>query len=191
MKLLTLGLAGLLATGTLQNVRAGEGLGFGALLGGVAGGIIGHQSDEALAGAAIGVAAGAFAGHLYDHGRDRRETVVVREYPSSNYGHSRRERVVIVRNPPPPPPRVVVVESCPPRPRTVVVTRGPEIGAECHTDAFGYTPADYLALLKPSELSLLHQRARVACDTDLTAYLTEREKTNLRARAARQVEIGA
>lgn len=192
MKPITLGLAGLLALGPLQSVRAGEGLGFGALLGGIAGGVIGHQSKEALAGAAVGVAAGAFAGHLYDHNRERRETVVVQRYPETGYHYSRRERVVVVQAPPPPPRRVVVVETCPPPAvTTVVVTQAREIGAECHTDVHGYAPADYLALLKPSELALLRQRARGVYDTDLTAYLTEREKTNLRARAARQVEIGA
>ncbi len=192
MKTITLGLAGLLALGTLQSVQAREGLGFGAVLGGIAGGVIGHQSNEALAGAAVGVAAGALAGHLYDHGRERRETVVVQRYPETGYRNYRRERVVVVQAPPPPPRRVVVVESCPPPPvTTVVVTQTAEIGGDCHTDVHGYAPADYLALLKPSELSLLRQRARGAYDTDLTAYLTEREKTNLRARAARQVEIGA
>ena len=193
MKLMTLSLAGLLAAGTMQTLRADDhaGAGLGAIIGGVAGGIIGHQSDETAAGVALGAVAGAVVGHVVDSSRDR--TVI--EYRSGPGGRwdDRRPRPVIIQREP---PRPVVIRA--PRPATppvvIVVKSEPTpvvIGADdCTTDVHGYSSADYLALLKPAELGVLRQRAYGDGRVDLADYLTDLEKGNLRARAARQIVIG-
>lgn len=205
MKLMTLGLAGLLATGTLQTLRADDhrGAGLGAILGGVAGGIIGHQSDETGAGVAIGAVTGAVVGHVIDSSRNR-TTVEYRSSPPARWDDcSPRRPVVVYRDPPCPPARRVVVYS--PRPATpppvVVVVKSepatppPAVIVTSTTSAYqkddyGYVSADYLALMKPAELVLLRQRAYGTDAGDLAIFLTEREKGNLRARAASQVVIG-
>lgn len=57
-------------------------------------------------------------------------------------------------------------------------------------DSYGYTAADYLALLEPEEKNTLQSRAPNQYGTELANYLTAQEKSNLRARAASRQEIG-
>lgn len=55
-----------------------------------------------------------------------------------------------------------------------------------------YSAADYQALLTPDEVAILQQRARASgrVNYQLTDFLTEEEKANLRARAERNRTIG-
>jgi hypothetical protein len=176
---LLLSLAGALALGAAAPARAD--VARGAILGGVAGAIIGHQSREAGAGAAIGVVAGGLLGHVVEERRSHRTVVTHVPEPCTT------RRVVVVGR-----PRRVVYHYPAPRPQVVVVQRpAREIGEDCALDAHGYSSADYLALLRPSELQILNDRSYGSPCDDLTDHLSAREKANLRARAARQVEIGA
>lgn len=59
--------------------RAGQ----GALIGGAAGGIIGHQSGKAGEGAALGGALGGIIGHAVGSEEDKKEG----NYPSQNNGY--------------------------------------------------------------------------------------------------------
>lgn len=55
-----------------------------------------------------------------------------------------------------------------------------------------YSAEDYQALLTPDEVAILQQRARASgrVNYQLTDFLTEEEKANLRARAERNRTIG-
>ncbi|QYM80143.1 hypothetical protein K0B96_05880 [Horticoccus luteus] len=55
-----------------------------------------------------------------------------------------------------------------------------------------YSAADYQALLTPDEVAILQERARASgrVNYELTDFLTEQEKANLRARAERNRTIG-
>jgi uncharacterized protein YcfJ len=55
-----------------------------------------------------------------------------------------------------------------------------------------YSAADYQALLTPDEVAILQERARASgrVNYQLTDFLTEQEKANLRARADRNRTIG-
>ncbi|MET0261498.1 MAG: glycine zipper domain-containing protein [Rariglobus sp.] len=57
-------------------------------------------------------------------------------------------------------------------------------------DSYGYTSADYLALLTPDERESLRQRSYGKQNSDLADFLTAQEKTNLRNRASSRNEIG-
>lgn len=57
-------------------------------------------------------------------------------------------------------------------------------------DSFGFGPNDYYNLLNPDERSILQSRARGRTDVELTSYLTEEERANLRRRATGHSEIG-
>lgn len=50
-------------------------------------------------------------------------------------------------------------------------------------DAYGYSDSDYLALLTPTEVDTLRSRAQ-GRSGDLADFLTDQERSNLRARAA-------
>ena len=54
-----------------------------------------------------------------------------------------------------------------------------------------YSPADYQALLTPEEVAILQQRAKASgqLNYQLTDFLTEQEKANLRARAERSPQV--
>lgn len=189
MKLLTLALVGISLAAVAPTTRADAGRGL--LAGALVGGIIGHQSHETGAGIALGAVAGGLIGGALDRPSYHRERVVVRydDYGYNGYRHcddgyyrggwGHRDhystRVVYVE----PAPRVVYVEA-PPAPVVVVNA----------DDAYGFTSNQYLALLKPEEMEILRQRSYGKPEMELAAFLTEKERANLRARSASQIEIG-
>ena len=66
------------------------------------------------------------------------------------------------------------------------------VGTTTATTSRAYSAADYQALLTPDEVAILQQRARASgrVNYQLTDFLTEEEKANLRARAERNRTIG-
>lgn len=60
------------------------------------------------------------------------------------------------------------------------------------THSRNFTSGDYIAVMTPDEIKILQQRAEASGRRhyELTDFLTDQEKLNLRQRAARESEIG-
>jgi uncharacterized protein YcfJ len=57
-------------------------------------------------------------------------------------------------------------------------------------DYYGYTPQDYYNMMTSDEREILRRRAEGRSYNDITDFLTEEERANLRARNERRQQIG-
>ncbi len=57
-------------------------------------------------------------------------------------------------------------------------------------DSYGFTADDYYNVLNSDEREILRARTQGRTDVELTSYLTEEEKANLRRRATGQSQVG-
>jgi len=58
-------------------------------------------------------------------------------------------------------------------------------------DRYGFDGDRYLSLVTPEEMDVLRLRARGDAASHLSRFLTDKERENLRRRAAELTEIGA
>lgn len=97
---------------------------------------------------------------------------------------------VISQNPPAPAPPGLVITP-PPAPVSPSPSTSPAQWDPTEPDRYGFDGEKYLSLVTAEEVDILRLRSRGDMASHLSRFLSEKEKENLRRRAAELTEIGA